>query len=90
MKCAKHLNGSVAHGHRLWINKPDAPQSSHPPCYSRDIVASGGHVTADATRRAQAAPGSLCFAWGGGGEAAAWLKGLRLCGSEICGFLDAE
>ena len=54
------------------------------PCYTRTLAAAAGHVVADVVERARSMGLAACFEWKGTG-----LSGLRLCGSDVCGFPDA-
>ena len=57
---------------------------TRPPCYTRDITAAAGHVTADVVNAKPVDTQFPCYAFIGQLEA---FAGLRLCGSEFCGFL---
>ena len=51
------------------------------PCFTRRLAAAAGHVVADVVERARSMG---CFDWKGTS-----LSGLRLCGSDVCGFPNA-
>ena len=54
------------------------------PCYTRDLSAAAGHVTADVVNAKPVDTQFPCYAFISELEA---FAGLRLCGSEFCGFM---
>ena len=60
--------------------------AGRPPCYTRDVTASGGHVIQDVVNAQPVDTQFPCFAFIGQMES---FDGLRLCGNDFCGFHNA-
>ena len=58
--------------------------STRPPCYTRYITAAGGHVTTDVVNAQPVDTQFPCYAFISQLES---FTGMRLCGSEFCGFM---